>query len=78
MVVPGLGPINKCGLVADDATTIDETPAGAGGLQISLADVITVEEPTRVGVRCSEFGPTDLDVFNLKLTAISVDEVVVF
>ena len=27
MVVPGLGPINKCGLVADDATTIDETTA---------------------------------------------------
>jgi hypothetical protein len=76
-----LGPINKCGLVADDTTTIDEaTPIAALGsnvMQVSLADVITVEEPTRVGVRCSEFGP-EMEVLNLKLTAISVDEVVVF
>ena len=75
---PGLGFINKCGLVSDDATTVDETTIGAGGPQVSLADVITVEDPTRVAVRCSEFGPQELEVFNLKLTAISVDAVVTF
>ena len=54
-------------------------PSGASDVQhVSLADVITVEEPTRVAVRCSEFAPGDLDVLNLKLTAISVDEVVTF
>ena len=77
-----LFPFNKCGLVVDDTTTTDEaTPLatpGANTMQVSLADVITVEEPTRVAVRCSEFGPGDLDVLNLKLAAISVDEVVTF
>ena len=77
-----LFPFNKCGLVADDTTTTDEaTPLAAPGantMQVSLADVITVEEPTRVAVRCSEFGPADLEVLNLKLVAISVDDVVVF
>jgi hypothetical protein len=77
-VFPGLGLINKCGLVAGDATTVDATSVGIGGQQVSLADVLTVEGPTRVAVRCSELGPTDLDVFNLKLIATSVDEVVVF
>ena len=75
---PGLGLVNTCGLVADDTTTVDATSVGTGGPQVSLADVITVEEPTRVAVRCSEFGPQELDLLNLKLTAISVDEVVTF
>ena len=47
-----------CGLVADDTTTTDagDAPAtlGSDGMQVSLADVITVEEPTRVAVRCTE------------------------
>ena len=72
-----LGPLNACGLVADDTTTTDQaTPLAALGsntMQVSLADVITVEEPTRVAVRCSEFGPGILDVLDLKLAAISVD-----
>jgi hypothetical protein len=78
-----LGPGNMCGLVADDTTTTDKaTPlpgaAGANTAHVSLADVITVEEPTRVAVRCSEFGLGDMEVLDLKLVAISVDDVVVF
>jgi hypothetical protein len=77
-----LGPLNLCGLVADDATTIDKASPlaalGSNTMQVSLADVITVEEPTRVAVRCAEFAPGDLEVLDLKLAAISVDDVVVF
>jgi hypothetical protein len=64
--------------VEDDATTVDETTVGAGGPQISLADVTTVDNPTRVAVRCSELGPGELELFNLKLVATSVDSVVTF
>ena len=76
-----LGPFNACGLVSDDATTIDKaTPLSVGATvqQVPLADVITVEEPTRVALRCSEFPGGDLEVLDLKLVAISVDDVVVF
>lgn len=76
-----LGIGNACGLVVDDASVADHvsplaTP-GANTMQVSLADVITVAEPTRVAVRCSEF-VGDLELLSLKLVAISVDEVVVF
>lgn len=69
----GLG--NHCGLVAGDRTTVDEvTTLGNVG---SLADVLTIEAPTRVAVRCTEIG-ADLTLANLKLSAASVDEVVAF
>ena len=78
-----LAPFNKCGLVVDDTTTADVADPLTNGFgsnvqHVALADVITVEGPTRVAVRCSEFQPGDLEVLNLKLAAISVDDVVVF
>ena len=47
-------------------------------MHVSLADVITVEGPTRVAVRCTRARPGDLVLHDLKLMAISVDEVVTF
>jgi hypothetical protein len=67
---------NSCALVADDRTTIDElTVAGNVG---SLADVLTVEDPTRVALRCTESLGADLTLRNVKLTALKVDEVIAF
>jgi hypothetical protein len=78
-----MGPLAVCGLVADDTTTVDEAAPLTNGANsnvqhVSLADVITVAEPTRVAVRCTEFLPGDIELLDLKLVAISVDDVVVF
>jgi hypothetical protein len=77
----GLG--NKCALVADDTTTLDEASvlgvsgAGFDTENVSLADVHTVEAPTRIAVRCTEL-VGDVTVRDLKLTALAVDTVVPF
>jgi hypothetical protein len=72
---------NMCGLVTDDTTTVDlaaplQADINNNFARFSLAAVITLDEPARVALRCSEFGPLDLSVFNLDLIATSVDEVV--
>ena len=72
----GLGNGNRCGLIAGDRTTLDEvTTAGNVG---ALTDVLTVEAPTRVAVRCTESLGADLTLGNLTLSAVSGDEVVAF
>ena len=80
-----VGPFSGCGLVSGDTTTIDEAAPlsnepGSGVVHVSLADVLTVEAPTRVAVRCANLGIGNLalELENLKLTAMSVDEIVSF
>jgi hypothetical protein len=76
-----LGGGNRCGLVTGDTTTVDlaaplQAEISNNLARFSLAAVITLDEPARVALRCAEFGPLELTVFNLDLIAISVDKVV--
>jgi hypothetical protein len=71
------GPLaaNRCGLVVGDAGAIDlAIPLTAN---VSLTDVLTVDGPTRVALRCKEI-LGDVTLSHVKLTALAVDEVVEF
>ena len=72
-----VGLSSTCGLITGDTTRSDDAVVGSVGEHVSLSDVITVEGPTRVAVRCTGLG-SDLTLDNLRLVAISVDEVVTF
>ena len=63
---------NRCALVAADTTTIDDATSLAGN--VVLTDALTVTEPTRVALRCTELLP--LTLRDLKLTALAVDEAI--
>ena len=73
----GVGLSSTCGLIAGATTRSDDALVGAVGEHVSLSDVITVEGPTRVAVRCTGLA-SDLTLDNLRLVAISVDDVVTF
>jgi hypothetical protein len=65
---------DRCALVADDTTTIDDTTALDGN--VLLTDVLTVTEPTRVALRCTELLPLTLS--DVKITALAADEAIGF
>jgi hypothetical protein len=63
---------DRCALVAGDNTTIDEATDVTGN--VSLADVLTVDGPTRVALRCTELFALTLS--DVKLTALAADEAI--
>ena len=76
--------LNMCGLVTGDTTTVDlvrpvQAEITNRNARWPLAAVVTLDEPARVALRCSnKFGPPDFTVANLDLIAISVDKAVSF
>jgi hypothetical protein len=69
------GPVSTAATVLDQDEALRDT-AGRESTNVTLTDVVTTTDVTRIGLRCLEGSAARLTVSNMKLTALEVTNVV--